>query len=212
HGDRGTIVRRARDRDLELARQVRELGVQHGVLAQELAIEARIRELVARDAGVLIRRDVAHAIARRLDRRDLDARELLENVRHLLETNPIELDVLAGREMAEAAIVRARGVRELAQLLRRQRAVRHVDAQHVGMQLQVDAVLKAQRLELFLGNLAGETALHLPSELGDALGDEPMIEFIVTVHRSLLRSARVGPQWKALYWPAARRSSGRRRV
>src|SRR5690606_30295516 len=79
-------------------------------------------------------------------------------------------------------------------------------------QLQVDAVLKAQRLELILGNLAGETALHLPSELGDALGDEPMIEFIVTVHRSLLRSARVGPQWKALYWPAARRSSGRRRV
>ena len=78
HGHGRAIVRRARHGDLELARQVRELGVQKRVLAQQLAVDARIGELVLRATRVLIRRDVAHAVARRLDRRDLDVGEVLK--------------------------------------------------------------------------------------------------------------------------------------
>ena len=50
--------------------------------------------------------------------------------------------------MAVAAVVVARDVRQLAQLLRVQRAVGDGDAQHVGVQLQVDAVHQPQRPEL----------------------------------------------------------------
>ena len=82
--DRGAVVRRARDRDLELARQVRELGMQERVLAQQLAIDARIGELVLRAARELVRRDVADAVARGLDRVHLDVAELVDDVRHLV--------------------------------------------------------------------------------------------------------------------------------
>ena len=63
HGDRGTVVRRARHGDLELARQIREFGVQERVLPEQLAIHARIDELVLGASRVLIRRDVAHAVS-----------------------------------------------------------------------------------------------------------------------------------------------------
>src|SRR5690606_38796757 len=103
--------------------------------------------------------------------------------------------VLAGSEMTEAAVVYPSDVRELAQLPRRQRAVRHVHAQHVRVKLQVDAVLQPQRLELILGDLAREAPLDLTAKLRDALGNEPMVEFIVTIHPPLLRlPAR---QWSA---------------
>src|SRR5690606_34724325 len=176
------VVRRSRHRDLELARQIRELRMQHRVLPKQLAVDARIRELVPGDAGVLVGRDVAHAVAGRLDRRDLDARELLEDIGNLLELDPVVLDVLARREVAEAAIVLARDLGELAQLPRRQRAVRHVDAKHVGVQLKVDAVLQPQGLELVFRQLAVEPPADLPPELPNTLGDEAMVELVVTVH------------------------------
>src|SRR5690242_14709816 len=52
--DRRAIVRRPRDRDLELARQVRELGVERRPLAHELAVRARVDDLVPGDAGEMI--------------------------------------------------------------------------------------------------------------------------------------------------------------
>ncbi len=180
--DRGAIVRRARDRDLELARQVRELGMQERVLAQQLAVDARIGELVLRAARVLVRRDVAHAVARRLDRGDADLAEIGDRVRRLCELDPVVLDVLARREMAEAAVVLARDVRELAHLPRRQRAVRHVHAQHVRMQLEIQPVHQPQRPELVLGELARETARHLAAKLRRALRDELLVELVVSVH------------------------------
>ena len=80
-------------------------------------------------------------------------------------------------------VVLARDVRELAHLRRRQRAVRHVHAQHVRMQLEVQAVHQPQRPELVLGDLAREAALHLAAKLRGALGDELLVELVVSVHR-----------------------------
>ena len=114
-----------------------------------------------------------------------DVGERLDDVRRLLELDPVVLDVLARREVAEVLVVLARDVREAAHLLRRQRAVRHVDAQHVGVQLQIEAVHEPQRPELVLGELAREPPLHLAAKLRGALGDELCVEFIVSIHRLL---------------------------
>jgi hypothetical protein len=62
-----------------------------------------------------------NAVARGLDRVHLHRGELGEDVGHVLELRPVELQVLARREMAVAAVVLARDVRELAQLPRRSR-------------------------------------------------------------------------------------------
>ena len=50
------------------------------------------------------------------------------------------------------------------------------------MLLDVQAVLQAQRPELVLGQLAGEKAPRLVAELGDALVDDALVEFVVAVH------------------------------
>ncbi len=114
----GTIVRRTGHGDLEFARQVRELGVQRGPLTQDLAVRTRIVQLIRRDAGEVIGGDVADAIAARLDRMHLHAGEVLEDIGHVLQLGPVELQILARREVAVALVVRARDERELAQLLR----------------------------------------------------------------------------------------------
>jgi hypothetical protein len=87
--------------------------VQERVLAQQLAVDAWIRELVLRTARVLVRGDVADAVAGRLDRRDFGVRELLDDVRRFLELDPVILDVLTRREMPEPPVVRARNVRSM---------------------------------------------------------------------------------------------------
>ena len=100
--------------------------------------------------------------------------------------------------MAVAAVVGARDVRELPELRRRHEAVRDRDAQHVRVQLHVEAVLQAQRLELVLGDLAGQAAGDLAAELVGAVGDDAAVVVVVLVHGDHLwgsgrRSAMVGP-------------------
>ena len=88
--------------------------------------------------------------------------------------------------MAIAAIVAARDPGQRAHLLRRQRAVGNGDAEHIGVQLQIDAVLQPQHLELVLGEFAGEAALHLVTKFGDAFVDQGAIEFVICVHDGCL--------------------------
>lgn len=85
--------------------------------------------------------------------------------------------------MAVAAVIGASDMGEHTQLARAQRAIGNGDAQHVGVELQVDAVHQAQRLERVLGELAGKAALDLIAKLLDALGNKGMVKFVVTVHR-----------------------------
>ncbi len=81
-------------------------------------------------------------------------------------------------EMAVAAVVAAGDMGEHAHLPAVQRAIGHGDAQHIGMQLQIDAVLQPERLELVLGQLAGQAAVDLVAELGDAVGHEILVELV----------------------------------
>jgi hypothetical protein len=54
-------------------------------------------------------------------------------------------------------------------------AVGNGDAQHRAVALDVEAVLQAQRAELVVGELAGQIALDLVAELGDAFVDELLV-------------------------------------
>src|SRR5262249_5806136 len=198
----GAIVRGGRDGDLEFARQEREFRVQRGVLADQLGPDARILDLLRRHAGPLIGGDVADGIAAGLDAVQPVPRQIAHGVGQLFQLDPVELDVLPRGEVPVAAVVVPRNVGERAHLLGRQRAVRNADAQHVGMQLQVDAVEQAQQLELVLGQLAGETPPHLVAELGDALLEKGPVELVVDVHGGLAWASRR---------PRAARWSGRQR-
>ena len=84
--------------------------------------------------------------------------------------------------MAVAAVIFARDMGQLPQLVRRQRPVGNGNAEHIGVQLQIDAVLQAKHLEFVFGQLARETALHLVTEFRDALVDQRAIDFVVSVH------------------------------
>jgi len=66
-------------------------------------------------------------------------------------------------------------------LLARQGAVGHRNAQHVGMELQIDTIHQAERLELIFGNLASQAAFHLSVELGYPFFDKRVVEFVVAI-------------------------------
>ena len=190
HG--GAVVRCAGQRELELARQVGELGMDRGPLAQDFRIGARIHDLVCGRTGEVIGGDVADAVARGLQRMHLDGGEFVEDLRNVLQRRPVELQVLAGCEMAVALVEAARDVGELAHLARRQHAVGNGDAQHVGVQLQVDAIHQAMDAELVFRQLAIQAAVHLVAELGDPVGHEASIEFVIAIHGVPLRGLAGG--------------------
>ena len=143
-GDGRAILGGAGDGDLELARQPAELGMQRRPLAQDLAPGARVLELVIGGAGERIGGDVAHAIAAGLDAVHLDIGERGQHVGNVDELHPVELQVLPRGEMAVAAIPPPPDHGELAQLLGREHAIGNGDAQHVGVQLEIESVPQAQ--------------------------------------------------------------------
>ena len=114
----GTVDRRAGHGDLELARQERELGMQRRPLPDQLAPGPRIDDLVGRDAGERVARGVAHAVAARLDRVHVDGGELGEDFGHVLESRPVELQVLPRGEMPVTSVIPAGDLRQHPQLPR----------------------------------------------------------------------------------------------
>src|SRR5712675_1515279 len=182
HRHRGAVGLGAVHRELELAREVRELGMERRPLADDLAPDERVHDLVPGDASEMIGGDIAKGIARGLDRVHLHRRQFRKDVGHALELGPVQLQVLARAEVAVAAVVLAGDLRELSQLLGREQAVGNGDAQHRRVTLDVQAVAQAQRAELVLRQLAGEKTFRLVAELDDAVVDELLVDFVVTVH------------------------------
>ena len=140
-------------------------GCRRRPLADDLAVRPRIIELIGGDAGQVIGGDVAHAVAARLDGVHLHGGKLREDVRHALERRPVELQILARREVAVAAVVALGDVAELAQLRELKQAIGDGDAQHGRMALDVQAVAQAQRPELLLRELPGEEPPRLIAKL-----------------------------------------------
>ena len=74
-------------------------------LTNDFTVRARVRDLVRCDAGEMITRRVADAVAAGLDRMHLYAREVGKDIGDALELRPVVLDVLARTEMSVTAIV-----------------------------------------------------------------------------------------------------------
>jgi hypothetical protein len=94
--------------DLELARQKRELGVQRAPLAQQLAVGAGVDIFVGGHAGQAVAGDVADAVATGLDAVHVHGRQVVHHVGAALERYPVELAVLARREVCITTVVLAR--------------------------------------------------------------------------------------------------------
>ena len=191
--DRRAVAFRAGQRDLELARQIGEFRMHRRPLPEDLGIGARIGHLVGGGACEMVGADVADAVAAGLQRMHLDRGEIGERGRNLRQRRPMELHVLARGEMAVALAVLAADMRQHPELARRQRAIGNGDTQHIGVKLEIDAVHQPERPELLLGDLAGEPALDLVAELGDAGADKLVVELIVTVHARLSGVVSGGP-------------------
>src|SRR5690606_32328512 len=147
---RGAVGGRSGYGDLELARQEQELGVQGEPLPDQLAPRTRIVDLVHGDAGEVIGGDVAHAVAAGLHGVHAVPGQGLQDVRGALDGRPVELDVLAGGEVAVAAVELARHPGEHAQLAGTQDAVRDGHAQHGRVKLKVQPVHEPKGAELVL--------------------------------------------------------------
>jgi hypothetical protein len=181
--DGGAIRRRAAHRDLELARQVREFGVEGRPLAQQLAPDEGIHDLVGGDPGEMVGRDVAEGIAAGLNGVHLHRGELGQDVGHFLQARPVELDVLPRAEMAIAAVPGAGDMRQRTQLARRQLPVGNRHPQHRCVALDVEAVAQPQRAEIVFRQLAGKETLGLFPELGHPLIHQLLVYFVVLIHR-----------------------------
>ena len=143
-------------------------------------------------AGVLVRSDIAQAVAAGLDRVHLDLGEPRQDVGGFFQPDPVELNVLACREMAIAAIVLTRDCGERAQLPRRQQPVGNRNPQHRRVPLQIKAIAQTQRPKLVFGELAAEETPHLVAIFGDAFEDQRAIDRVVAIHRRANVEAR-GP-------------------
>ena len=85
--------------------------------------------------------------------------------------------------MAIVAVVFARDVREHPHLTAVERAIGNGNAQHIGVQLQVEAVHQAQRLELIFGHVTGQAAAHLIAKFSDAGIHNRLIILVIFIHQ-----------------------------
>ncbi len=144
-------------------------------LPDQLGPGARIGDLIGGGAGELVGRDVADAVARGLDGMHLHRRQLGQDVGRIGQLDPVILDVLACGEMAVAAIVLARDMAQHPHLAAVERAIGHRDAQHIGVQLKIEAVHQPQRLELILGHRARQATAHLIAKFLDTGIDDALV-------------------------------------
>src|SRR5258705_14741 len=105
--------------------------------------------------------DVANAVAAGLHAVHFHFGKLDQHVGDLRKLRPVQLQILPRGEVAVAAIVFARDGAELPQLAGRQCAVRYGDGEHVGVELQIEPVHQAKRLEIVPGKRSREPARDL---------------------------------------------------
>src|SRR3954452_15346397 len=191
-GDRPVRVARAEGR-LHLARhQLR------GRVADEIAgvggrVRGDVEGLVIRDAGPRVTGDVADRVAAALAGGETRLADLPDELGGVRERNVVDLDVLAG---GDVALVERRElldrVGEGLHLLGADAAVGKLHADHldVGLALAVDALLEAEADELLLGLLASQEAGGLRVEVVElALEDRDHVAGDVLVDLGVLQRA-----------------------
>ena len=157
-------------RQIEVVAMAQEIG--HHLLQHRAAVE----QLLGIQAGHGTSCNVAHRIAAAAHRRQADALEGREHLGQLLDLDPMQLDVLAGRELGIIAAEPLRKLADGAVLGRRQDAAGDLDAQHevahLGLVVVQAVPLKADHI------LFGDVQVVALGQLRDLVDD---------VQRELLR-------------------------
>lgn len=119
----------------------------------------------------------------------------VQNFRCVFQPDPVELNILAGGEMPVIAVVRAGNMREHAHLLRIKHAVGNGYPQHIRMQLEIQAVHQAKRLEFFFRQSTGQTTFNLIFKLSNALLQERAVNVIISIMPDAVRQME-NETWK----------------
>ena len=138
-------------RDLEFARQIGEFWMESAPLAQNFGIRTRVNNFICRNARIFIGRDVADAVAGGLNPVHFNCGKISQYIRCFFQLDPIELEILTGREVTIAPVVFARDVRKHAHLCRGHHAIGHSNTQHISMNLHIKSVLQSQRTKFIFG-------------------------------------------------------------
>ena len=144
----------AADRRLVLARQVRERRVAQVARRDGADVRRRVQHLVGRNAGERAPEEHAGRVAARLLRREPDRLDPLEDRRHVLDADPVQLHVLPVRDVGDVASEALARPCDGAQLLARQAPAVDPDPHHE------ELVLELLRLR-GAGALAGHALLTL---------------------------------------------------
>ena len=153
-----------------------------GPLTQQFSHRTRVRNFIGGSTSKVVSRHVADRIARGLQRVHFHIGQCLEDIRHVLQFRPVVLDVLTGGEVAVALVPLFRNHRELAHLTAVERAIGDRNAQHVGVQLQIQTVHQAERTEFVFGQLTFNAAFHLIAELRNARADKGFVKVVILIH------------------------------
>ena len=153
--------------------------MQGGPLPYELAPDEGIDDFVLGHAGKMVGGGIADAVAGGLDGVHLHLGQFGQDLGHLIQPGPVELDVLAGGEVSVTLVVGACYAGKPSQLRRRNQAIGDRHAQHRRVALDVEAVLQPQRAEIVLRQLPRKMAARLVAELVHALVHDALVDFVV---------------------------------
>ena len=141
--DPGAVLPASRHPDLELPGQVRVLPVAGEEVRDVPGHRVGVEHLVGVDPGDRAAGHVSGRVAAGLERRDPDVPQPLPDPRHVLDPDPVDLDVLAGGDVGEAVAEhlavfgplreRVGDHADLAELLRVQLPAGDLDPQHEGV-------------------------------------------------------------------------------
>jgi hypothetical protein len=143
-------------RDLEFARQTNS-GCSDDHLANGFCQRARVFDFLVGGAGELVSGDVAPQLPE-VWMQCISRRQLAQDRRDIHQPS-VELQVGAGIKVAEVLVMGPGNMGEAARLPRRR--CRRAPRCSMGVQLRVQAVHQAQRLELILAQLARRAAGYL---------------------------------------------------
>ena len=109
-------------------------------------------------------------------------RQLSQNIGHVFQVRPVQLDVGAGGEMSVAFIIVPGYACQTAELLGAKHAVRDTDTEHGCETLNIKPVLQSKWKEFLFRQLTSKGALGLVTELGNTLCGYLPVVLIINVH------------------------------
>src|ERR1700730_1416982 len=144
------------ERYLELSPQVLVVLVAHEVAKQGIGVRRHIECLRCRRARAVTSGDIANRVSTSFARCDSGFRQKPQKVRDLFQLDVVDLRVLPGGEMKEAAAKPVCCVGQAHKLIRSQDPTRNLDSLHLDtlLALRISAKVQAQLLHFRLINSA----------------------------------------------------------